>query len=92
MIVTLNEIDMVLHQLLNSDIPREEASNWATRLMEHNDNDQLEYIPTTSKDEIWDAILFILGIDMLDAPGSYLHDKQNIQDYLDAFTKRIQEY
>ena len=90
MTVSLNDIRDVLTRLINEQISREDASNWAMKLMEVNDNDSLEYESIELEEIIWDGIMFILGIDLLVAPNpnSYLYGKVDIEDYLkDISTK-----
>ena len=68
--------------LLNNKVSRESVSKWAyeTRLLI--DDIKVQYLPIEDEEKIWKAILFLEGIDLLDSPTEYLHNTEDIKDYL----------
>ncbi|MDP2387557.1 MAG: hypothetical protein Q8M29_14365 [Bacteroidota bacterium] len=80
--IKIEEIKEVLIKLLDEKTSREDAANWALSLREAGDNRQLSFIPEESEKVIWESILFIEGIDLQDAPNSYLHNKNDLLNYL----------
>lgn len=86
--VTASRIEQCLRDVLNGVMSREAASAWAFAAMEANDRDDLVYIPAEREDQIWDAIRFLQGIDLKVSPDEYLHDREDIEEYLDEFTRQ----
>jgi hypothetical protein len=80
--ITIKEIKDILQRLMLDEISREEASSWAYNLRNAEDSNTLRYIPKESERIIWNAILFVEGIDLQNEPGVYLHDKNDIREYL----------
>ena len=77
--VSLQEIQVILNKLLDNSMTREDASSWAFRLREAADNYELEFIPSSKEDLIWELILFLEGVDLKDSPDSYLHNQDDIR-------------
>lgn len=69
--------------LIQEEKSREELSNWAFTLMEANDQRTLEYDPPFEKNKIWRGILYLIGVDLLDIDGSYLHSIDNFIQFRD---------
>ncbi|MGA0559044.1 hypothetical protein ACO2Q8_20470 [Larkinella sp. VNQ87] len=80
--ISLDELKLTLQRVLQGEVTREEAANWAFKLREMGDNNSLEYAPEDSEQKIWDAILVVEGIDLKDSPNSYLHNNDDIQRFL----------
>ncbi|OWP63961.1 hypothetical protein CDA63_05705 [Hymenobacter amundsenii] len=84
--ITSSSIEEFLQGLLNHQTSREEASQWALNSREGLERRALKYFPASAESKIWDAVLFIEGIDLQDAPGSYLHNEEDIRLFLDQFS------
>ncbi len=80
--VTLEDIKLILSELLENKITREKASAWALNLRKTGDEMNLEYSPQGEENKIWEALLFIEGIDLQDDPTSYLHNDIDIKRFL----------
>jgi len=87
MIVTLNDITERLRSILTGDMTRESASDWATSQIELEDRRELHYSPDVLEDEIWQAIIFLAGIDLLVSPGTYLFGVEDIQGWISKLSK-----
>lgn len=79
--VSLIEVLGVFDNLISGDISKEDASNWAKQRQKAEDSGNLEYEPTSKEQKIWDAILYLEGVDLKDAPDSYLHTAEDFHDY-----------
>lgn len=79
--VTLTEISKQFDQLINEDMPREAIAEWAKKRQEAEDDDLLEYDPPSEEDKIWRAITYLMGVDLKDTDGSYLHSVENFIDF-----------
>jgi len=77
--ITLTEIRKKINQLINEDIPREAIAEWAKKRQEAEDNDQLEYNSPSEEDRIWRAITYLMGVDLKDTDGSYLHSNDILE-------------
>ncbi|MBW2570682.1 MAG: DNA-binding protein [Deltaproteobacteria bacterium] len=60
---------------------REEISDWARILREAEDNSNLYYEPREAEKKIWDAILYLEGVDLKDGPDTYLHINEDFNKY-----------
>ena len=79
--ITLIEIREKFDQLINEDVPREAIADWAKKRQEAEDDDQLEYDPPSEENKIWRAITYLMGVDLKDTDGSYLHSIENFIDF-----------
>ena len=79
--VRLSEIKEIFEKLLDKRISREDASSWAIDLQNAEDSNLLEYEPSDKEELVWDAILFLQVVDLKDSPDTYLHNKDDIQNF-----------
>jgi len=70
--IYLKEISFIFDQLINERMTREETANWATDIMRAEDRGELEYYPPLEEKKIWDAILYLVGVDLMQSPSCYL--------------------
>ena len=82
--ITKQEIVDVFDDLINHKMSKEDCSNYANHLMRLNDNRQLEFDPRKDEDKIWKGISYLLGVDLKDMDGSYLHSTENFINFLDS--------
>lgn len=70
--------------ILSGALSRDEADRWAWRMMQHEDNDDLEYLPTDDEERIWSGLTYIFGVNLQDGPPGldgapcYLHSAEDI--------------
>jgi transcription initiation factor IIE alpha subunit len=79
---TVNEILDRLNSVLNGELTREEASDWASYYVMADE-------PTIDDKIVWDLLKIISGIDVLDSPTSYLHNEEDIKDWIKQATKSL---
>lgn len=79
--VSFNEIQEVFNELIEEKKSREEIASWASKRQLANDSDNLEFEPTSEKKKIWRGITYLLGVDLKDMDGSYLHSVENFIDF-----------
>ena len=80
--ISFTDMRAILEDLLNENMSREEAANWASGLREAEDRGKLEYHPKDAESALWEAILFIGGIDLQSSPDTYLHSKEDIRIFI----------
>ena len=79
--VSLLEIINILDELIEDKLSREDASDWAKKRQFAEDNGELEYEPASKEQLIWDAVLYLEGVDLKDGPSSYLHVVDDFREY-----------
>ena len=77
--ITINEIRLIFDKVLAGSISREDASRVAQSCRECSDKSELIVIPESDRSRVWDAITFLYGVDLKDAPDSYLHNAEDIR-------------
>lgn len=84
--VGLTEIQNKFDQLIEAQLSREQIADWAKKRQEAEDSDQLEYDPPREEKKIWRAIIYLIGVDLKNIDGSYIHSMDNFIE----FRKKIQ--
>ena len=79
--ISLQDVEKWFDFLINEEKPREDVANWAQNLMFANDEGVLEYDPSTDKKKTWNGIKYLVGVDLKNADGSYLHTKEDFIQY-----------
>ena len=78
--IDLNTVCRVFHDVLDGRMTREAADRWAYDLLQQSEVDSLTYSPAAEEERIWNSIMYIYGIDIMESPGKYLHSDENIRD------------
>ncbi|MCK4934377.1 MAG: hypothetical protein KAR79_02205 [Simkaniaceae bacterium] len=79
--VSLNEIKKIFDSLMQEKISREEVAFWASKRQMADDIDDLKYDPPYEEKRIWRAITYLMGVDLKDVDGSYLHSIENFFEF-----------
>lgn len=79
--ISLNEIKEVFDELIEEKKSREEIASWASQRQVANDADNLEFEPVSEKKKIWKGITYLMGVDLKDIDGSYLHSIENFINF-----------
>lgn len=79
--VHLHEVEKIFDGLTKEKMLREDASNWARARLFAHDMDDLEYEPANEKKKIWRSIKYLVGVDLKDLDGSYLHSIANFIEF-----------
>lgn len=79
---TVSEIINRLDLVLTDGMTREEVSDWASYYVMA-DN------PTIDDENVWELLKIISGIDILDSPKTYLHNEEDIKDWIKKATKSL---
>ena len=70
--ITLAEIQSKFDALCREASPREDIANFAASAMRADDAGKLE-MEAGSEEKIWNAILYLSGVDLKNSPIDYLH-------------------
>lgn len=81
MIISLDEIKQAFDALITEKKSREEIASWAQKAQLAEDNSDLKYEPPSAEDKIWDGIEYLMGVDLKDIDGSYLHSLESFIHY-----------
>ncbi len=79
--VSLDEIKEVFDDLIEENKSREEIASWALQRQSANDADNLDFVPSMEKMKMWKSITYLMGVDLKDIDGSYLHSIENFIDF-----------
>lgn len=71
-----------LAALASGELDPADASDWASRVMQDDDDDLRDPV-------IWQAIDRMSGADLMSAPGSYLHGVTDFREWLQEFDDTI---
>lgn len=81
-VISLPMIAQILQRVLAQQLSREAAADWAAQMCTQLEAELITYNPVKMEKQIWDALNYIQGIDLQDAPGSYLHNEEDLRHYL----------
>jgi hypothetical protein len=79
--ISLPEIQEVFTELIEERKSREEIASWAAQRQVANDSGNLEFEPASEKKKLWRGITYLMGVDLRDIDGSYLHSIENFIDF-----------
>ncbi|MBL7690323.1 MAG: hypothetical protein JNM41_01920 [Flavipsychrobacter sp.] len=77
----------VINRILDGVLSREDAATWAMDLRIADDKGEVQYHPAELQPLLWESILFLEGVDLKDAPDSYLHNEHDIREFLKSLQK-----
>ncbi len=79
--ISIKEIEQAFDSLIREEKTREELASWAQELQSKEDSGELEYDPPGEEDKIWNGIEYLMGVDLKDIDGSYLHSVESFIFY-----------
>lgn len=79
--ISLNDVKQAFDFLIKEKKSREELAFWAQKFQLAEDNGDLKYNPPDAEDKIWDGIEYLMGVDLKDVDGSYLHTIESFVKY-----------
>ena len=79
--VSSADIVKAFQDLLAELRTREDIASWASLVRASDDAERLIYSPPAAQAAIWEALEFLMGVDLKDAPDSYLHNREDFEEY-----------
>lgn len=89
MILSFETVKGVFEDILSHKISREDADQWAWHIMQRSEAEDIEFAPREKASAIWNALLYINGIDLPDSDRSYLHSDDDIRTELHKFMNDV---
>ena len=77
--VTLEAVRLVFVDVLEGRMTREAADRWAYSVVRESESGMLTFSPPEEKTRIWAGVMYLYGIDTMEAPGEYLHTEEDIR-------------
>ena len=77
--VDLEMVRNVFRDVLNGRMTRDAADRWAYGVKQQFEVGSLTYSPANAEDRIWEGVMYLSGIDIMESPGVYLHSEEDIQ-------------
>lgn len=65
--------------ILQGTMSREEVADWASEYV-------MQDFPDVKDETAWQLLKIACGVDLKDSPDEYLHDEQNIKDWIKEFS------
>jgi len=82
--IDLESVRSVFREVLAGRMTREAADRWAYGLVQQSETGSLIFVPDSEKKRIWDGIMYLYGVDSMEAPGEYLHTDEDIRAAMQA--------
>jgi len=79
--VSVEEIAAAFSDLISGARPREAIASWATAICTADDRGTLKYSPPHAEAAIWDALTYLMGVDLRSGPDTYLHSRADFEEY-----------
>ncbi|GIN07123.1 hypothetical protein MKZ19_11420 [Shouchella clausii] len=76
---TKKQIMNKLELVLKNQLTREEVADWASEYTMQEKYD-------VSDMEVWKMLMTVSGLDLQDSPGEYLHNDDDIRDWIKKFS------
>jgi hypothetical protein len=77
--VDLKTVREVFCGVLEGSMTSEVADRWANSLIHARELGDLIFDPPCDKASIWAGLMYLSGVDLMVAPGQYLHSREDIQ-------------
>src|SRR5262249_33728583 len=82
--VSLQSVRRVFEDVLSGRILREQADRWAYAVVQEEETGVVTYSPARERERIWAGVMYLYGIDIMTAPGAYLHTDDDIRSAMIA--------
>lgn len=79
--VSTDQVAAAFRDLLTGFRSREDVAGWASSVRAADDTEGIQYEPPTAESAIWQALEFLMGVDIKDGPDSYLHNHEDFEKY-----------
>lgn len=77
--IDLESVRSVFRDVLTGKMSRESADRWAYSMVQQSEACMLTFVPVADGKQIWEGIMYLYGIDILEKPGKYLHTDEDIR-------------
>jgi hypothetical protein len=75
--ISTKDVEVAFDDLLSERRSREEIAAWVMSIRAKDDRGELQYDPPSAQSAIWRALEYLGGVDLKDAPDSYLHSEED---------------
>ena len=82
--ISLDTVRKVFRDVLDGRMPREAADRWAYSLVREAEPGALTFVPPEEKARIWSGVMYLYGIDAMEAPGEHLHTEEDIRTAMES--------
>lgn len=75
----LDKVRKVFLDVLEGRMTREAADRWAYSIVSESESGVLTFEPPRERARIWEGVMYLCGIDIMEVPGEYLHTEEDIR-------------
>lgn len=79
--VSVEDLSRAFDDLISGSRTREEVSDWARDLRLAADDDRLRFEPESVRPRLWEAIIYLEGVDLKDSPSTYLLGSEDFETF-----------
>ena len=81
--LTLIDLKKFFIEILQEKKSFEEASDWASNIIQMDEQGKLEIESKENISKIFEALTYLTGLDIKDSSGAYFHSINNVKDEFD---------
>ncbi|MDC4679746.1 hypothetical protein OHW47_13340 [Acinetobacter baumannii] len=83
--ISLLDVQEVFNDLLNHEISRDDAEEWARKRMKALDNQDLLFDPPSEEELLWKAVIYLSGVGLKISPDKYIEDEKGIKEEFNIY-------
>lgn len=76
------EVAYVFERLLSGELTRNDADRWAHSILKASEQSKIQFTPEKRREKIWDAVMYLYGIDLRSTDDDYMFSDQDIRGKL----------
>jgi hypothetical protein len=80
--ISFEAVKNVFLNVLEGRMTREEADRWAYSIVKASESEDLICTHPEDKKRIWEGVMYLYGIDLMEKPSEYLHTEEDIRKTL----------
>jgi hypothetical protein len=79
--ISLADISEAFNALASNSRSREDIAAWASEVQKAHDAQRLSFSPSESERQIWQAIRYLIGVDLKTSSTEYLHNTDDFNSF-----------
>ncbi len=83
--ISLLDVQEVFNDLLNHEISRDDAEEWARKRMNALDNQDLLFDPPSEEELLWKAVIYLSGVGLKISPDKYMENEKGIKKVFNTY-------
>jgi hypothetical protein len=89
--INIDAVLDVFNDLLTGRMTREDADRWAYAIVQLSDKGGVTFTPAFDRKRIWDGVMYLYGVDLIDQSKDYLHTDEEIRFAMQRLAKNSRD-